>query len=250
MPKRSKDVGKFEMAGTKVSEEALRRIDAISEKKGISRYTLIQMVCDVIIRYMDDRHNLTPLIERLMTVFEHLNGWNKAFNLADYTAQPEITEAIYFFTDEQKRGLRAVHVERPWLDGIDQWTQTYNLQDIFDRFLLLLMPERYHRLTMLARDNNCSSILELIDYLLDEHSNDADLKLLRMEFEDVDRSDFGKKPADAPFRRKHYKSVNDDRLTDRRQLSLFDMNDEQKEEFDFDSFNREYDINSPEFGHQ
>ena len=250
MPKKNNNDSEFEAAGTKISAEALRRIDAISEKKGISRYALIQMMCDVIIRYMDDRHNLTPLIERLMTIFEHLNGWQKAFNLADYTAQPEIIEAIYFFTDEQKRGVRAVHVERPWLEGTDQWTQTYNLQQIFDRFLELLMPERYHRLMMLGRENNCASILELIDYLLDEHSKDAELALLRMEFEDAARSDFGKKPADAPFRRKHYKSVNDDRLTDRRQLSLFDMNDEQKEEYDFDSFNREYDINNPEFGHQ
>ncbi len=238
---RKKSDERYEPAATKVSKEALQRLDAISKKKGISRYVLIQMVCDVIIRYMDDRHNLTPEIEKLMTIFEHLNGWEKSFNLADYNTNPEIIEAIYFFTDETKRGVRGVHVERPWLEGTDQWTQTYNLQQIFDRFLLLLMPERYHRLTMLARGCNCNSILELIDRLLDEHSNDADLALLRMEFEDADRSDFGKKPVDAPFKRKHYKSVNDVRIDDdMRQRELFDTETKKVEEFDLDKFNEEF----------
>ena len=240
--KRTDTTDKFIAAGTKISEEAQRRLDAISSKKGISRYTLIQMVCDVIIRYMDDRHNLTPEIERLMSVFEHLNGWCNCFNLADYTTTPEIIEAIYFFADEQKKGCRAVHVERPWLEGTDQWTQTYNLQEIFERMVCLLMPERYRRLRLLAIQNNCTSILELIDTLIDEHSNDADLALLRMEFEDADRSDFGKKPADAPFKRKHYKSVNDNRLTDPAQQSLFE---EDSPQFNLD----DYDINDDMFGH-
>lgn len=240
--KRTDTTDKFIAAGTKISEEAQRRLDAISSKKGISRYTLIQMVCDVIIRYMDDRHNLTPEIERLMSVFEHLNGWDNCFNLADYTTTPEIIEAIYFFTDERKKGCRAVHVERPWLEGTDQWTETYNLQEIFERMVCLLMPERYRRLRLLAIQNNCTSILELIDTLIDEHSNDADLALLRMEFEDADRSDFGKKPADAPFKRKHYKSVNDNRLTDPAQQSLFE---EDAPQFNLD----DYDINDDMFGH-
>lgn len=240
--KRTDTKDKFIVTGTKISEEAQRRIDAISEKKGISRYTLIQMVCDVIIRYMDDRHNLTPEIERLMSVFEHLNGWEKAFNLADYTTTPEIVEAIYFFTDEKKKGCRAVHVERPWLEGTDQWKQSYNIQEIFERMVCLLMPERYRRLRMLAIQNNCSGILELLDTLIDEHSKDADLALFRMEFEDADRSDFGKKPSDAPYKRKHYKTVNDNRLTDLRQRSLFD---EDANRFDLE----DYDINDEMFGH-
>lgn len=241
--KRTDTNDKFKGAGTKISEEALQRLDAISEKKGISRYTLIQMVVDVIIRYMDDRHNLTPEIERLMAIFEHLNGWERAFNLADYTTTPEIIEAIYFFTDEEKKGCRAVHVERPWLEGTDQWTQTYNLQEIFERMVCLLMPERYRRLRLLAIQNNCSSILELIDTLIDEHSHDSDLAVLRMEFEDADRSAFGKKPTDAPYKRKHYKTVNDNRLTDLRQRSLFD---EDANRFDID----DYDINDDMFGHK
>ena len=241
--KRTDTTDKFKGAGTKISEEALQRLDAISEKKGVSRYTLIQMVVDVIIRYMDDRHNLTPEIERLMAVFEHLNGWERAFNLADYTTTPEIIEAIYFFTDEQKKGCRAVHVERPWLEGTDQWTQTYNLQEIFERMVCLLMPERYRRLHLLAIQNNCSSILELIDTLIDEHSHDSDLAVLRMEFEDADRSDFGKKPTDSPYKRKHYKTVNDNRLTDFRQRSLFN---EDANRFNLD----DYDINDDMFGHK
>ena len=209
----------YKTVATKLSCEAYARMERLSKKKGLTTYEMIQMVCDTLIRYMDDRHNLTPEMEQAMSIFEHLEGWKNAFNLADTTTQPSITEATYYLRDPDKKGVRGVHVEIPFMG---QWTQTYNIQEILEQTICLLMPERYKRLRLLAVDNNCSSILQLVDMLIDEHSKDADVAVMRQGFEDANRSDYGKKPADAPYKRKHYKTVNDDRLTN---PQLFDMED-------------------------
>jgi len=69
------------------------------------------------------------------------------------------------------------------------------------------LPERYMRLRQLAIDNQCTNLLQLIDTLIDEHSKDADIAEVRRGFEDANRSEYGRKPVDSPYRRKHHKSV-------------------------------------------
>ena len=221
----------YEVVATKVRKEANERLEALCRSKGMTKYDLLQMMCDTIIRYMDDRHNLTPEIEQAMSIFEHLRGWGGAFNLSDSTSEPEIMEATYYLRDNNKPGVRGVHVDRPWLENSDTWEQTYNVQEILEKTICLLFPERYRRLRLLAVDNECSSILQLIDMLIDEHSKDADVAVMRKGFEDADRSEYGRKPADSPYKRKHFKSVYDNKLTDP-QL-----------------FSQEIDINEDEFGY-
>jgi len=196
----------FESVGTKISIPSHRRIMAVCRKLGLSKYELLQMMCETIIRYMDDRHNLTPEMERAMMIFEHLTGWKDALNLCDYTTEAEITEAIYFLRDRLKKGCRAVMVERPIMEGSSEWQQDYNVMNIFERCISNLLPERYMRLRRLAIDNDCTNLLQLIDLLIDEHAKDADIAEVRRSFEDADRSDYGRKPVDAPYRRKHHKS--------------------------------------------
>ena len=211
----------YEVVATKVSKPIRHRMQSLLRKRGLSEYEMLQMVYETLVRYMDDRHNLTPEMERAMFIFEHMRGWANAFNLADPTIEPEIVSATYYLGDPSKIGVHAVHVERPMLKELsEEWMQTINVQDILEQTICLLMPERYKRLRSLAVDMDCSSILELIDTLIDEHSKDADFAEVRQGFEDANRSDFGKTPADAPYRRKHYKTVNDNRITDT-QGSLF-----------------------------
>lgn len=208
------------MVQTKVTPWAKARLKSIERFKGLNDYALLQMMCETIILYMDQRHNLSEGMEKAMSIFEHLQGWGGAFNLADSTAKPEIMEATYYLRDTDKHGVRGVHVERPWMQN-SEWVQTYNIQEILEQTINLLMPERYRRLRLLAVDNDCSSILQLIDMLIDEHSKDADISSIRQGFEDANRSEYGRRPADEPYKRKHYKSVNDDRLTNP-QPSLFE----------------------------
>lgn len=198
------DEKKYIKKQTKVHPFIHHRLEKIAKKKGISVYEMLQMVCDTLTRYMDDRHNLTPEMEKAMSIFEHMEGWANALNLADPTVQKIIGEATYFFYDPEgkKKGCRAIHVTKPFFGN---WEQNINIQEILERTICLLMPERYTRLRKLAVDKECSSIVELIDTLIDEHSQDEDVKFFREAFEDAERSEYGKKPWQQPFKRHLHK---------------------------------------------
>lgn len=198
------DEKKYIKKQTKVHPFIHHRLEKIAKKKGISVYEMLQMVCDTLARYMDDRHNLTPEMEKAMSIFEHMEGWANALNLADPTVQKIIGEATYFVydTEGKKKGCRAIHVTKPFFGN---WEQNINIQEILERTICLLMPERYSRLRKLAVDKECSSIVELIDTLIDEHSQDEDVKFFREAFEDAERSDYGKQPWQQPFKRHLHK---------------------------------------------
>lgn len=202
------DKDRFRVRGTKVAPAIDARLDAIAAKIGMSGYEMGQMVYDTLVRYMDDAHNLTPEMEQAMAIFEHMNGWKGALNLADPTAKTEIGEATYYLYDAtgKKHGTRAVHVTRPWHEASGDWEQNYNIQDIFERTVCLLTPERYRRLRSLAADQGCESLIQLLDRLLDFHGADADVAEFRRTFEDANRSEYGRTPAEAPYKRKHYRN--------------------------------------------
>ena len=194
---------------TKVSRPAALLLERLCAAKGISVYELNQMVLDTLIRYMSDECNLTVEIEKAMAIFEHMIGWAKALNIADPTVKMKIAEATYYLVDaaDKKHGVRAVHVTRPFFGD---WQQTYNIQDILKRTLMHLCPERYKRMEKLAVEMECGDVVELIDLLLDMHSQDADTKVLREQFEDINRAENGKAiEYAARTRRKMHHSVND-----------------------------------------
>lgn len=189
----------------KVSAFCADRMDHIAKKNDITINELAGMVYYTFIKYMDDAHNLTPEMEQAMAIFEHMTGWKDALSLSDPTVKKEIGEATYYLYDPtgKKHGVIAAHVKRPWLGD---WEETYNIKDIIERTLCLLTPERYLRLRRLAVDQNCQSLLQLFDKLLDFHGSDDDVREFREQFEDANRSEYGRTPAEAPFRRKHYKN--------------------------------------------
>lgn len=194
----------YQTVATKISNIAYERLNKIARKKGMTIYELIQMVCDTLIRYMDDRHNLTQDMERAMSIFEHMIGWQGAFNLADPTIMPEVCEATYYLTAEGKRGVRAVHVEKPFFGN---WKENENVQQIMERTIDLLSPQRYRRLRALAVELDCSSLLDLFDHLIDYHTREQDAAALRREFEDANRSEFGKKPNSTAYKRHHKRDM-------------------------------------------
>jgi len=180
---------KYKVIATKVSTFVKERIERICRRKQMNEYEMLQNMCDCIVRYMDDRHNLTPELERLMGIFEHLEGWRNAFNLADHTAEAEICEAFYVLKAKGKTGLRVIHVERPWFDGVEEWEQTENIQQIFERFLNILMPERYMKMRKLSIYLGIDSRIHLLDYLIDRCMEEEMNAQYRREFEDAARAE-------------------------------------------------------------
>ena len=183
---------KFKNISTKVSTFVKERIARICKKRQMNEYEMLQNMCDCIVRYMDDRHNLTPELERVMSIFEHMEGWKNAFNLADHTAEADICEAFYVLTAKGKKGYRVIHVQRPWWDGVQEWKQTENIQMIVERFLEVALPEKYKRLRQLSVEKDINSQLELLDYMIDSHIAEEVNNQYRKEFEDAARAENGK----------------------------------------------------------
>lgn len=198
-----KDEGNFVSVAGKISTWSYGRIMRILKRKGLNIYQMIQNFCDTIIRYMDDKHNRTPEVEKAMNMFEGMIGWEKNFNLCDPNTKPEISEATYYLSDftkdKAKKGVRVVHVERPLMD---KWTQTFNVQQILERFMCLTFPSLYRRLRFIAVCRECTSILELLIDIVGELEREEDKKELLRDFEDADRGDFGQKPHEGqPYKR-------------------------------------------------
>jgi hypothetical protein len=179
------------VVATKLLRTAAERLAKIAKKKDMTIYVLIQMVCDTLIRYMDDRHNLSEEMERAMSIFEHMVGWADSLNLADPTVQKEIAQAVYIFQDSEakKKGFRAVMVSKPWM-GI--WDETANVMDIFERIFNICMPELYMKLFRARIILGCERVSEVINMLVDA---EVIMRLngeLRQDFEDAARMENGK----------------------------------------------------------
>lgn len=196
----------FKIIATKVSPEVDERIEKIAAKRGMTKYRLNQMVLDTLVRYMDSAHNMTPQMEQVMTVFEHMQGWADALNLADPTAKKEVTQAVYMMEDPtgKKKGVRCSMVSKPYFH---EWEQTENVVQIYERMTEVLLPDTYRRLRALAVDMDCNSLVELVNLLADGAQLEKFNEEMRKDFEDADRSDWGVKPAAAPYRRKHHKGI-------------------------------------------
>ncbi|MBO5707631.1 MAG: hypothetical protein J6T37_01625 [Bacteroidales bacterium] len=198
-----KDEGNFVSVAGKISTWSYGRIMRILKRKGLNIYQMIQNFCDTIIRYMDDKHNRTPDVEKAMNMFEGMIGWENNFNLCDPNTKPEISEATYYLSDftkdKAKKGVRVVHVERPLMD---KWSQTFNVQQILERFMCLTFPSLYRRLRFIAVCRECTSLLELLIDIVGELEREEDKKEMMRDFEDADRGDFGQKPHEGqPYKR-------------------------------------------------
>ena len=179
------------VVATKLLRSAAERLSKIAKKKGMTIYVLIQMVCDTLIRYMDDRHNLSEEMERAMSIFEHMVGWADALNLADPTVQKEVAQAVYIFQDQEskKKGFRAVMVSKPFM-GL--WDETANVMDIFERIFNICMPELYMKLFRARIILGCERVSEVISMLADAEVIMQLNGELRKDFEDAARADNGK----------------------------------------------------------
>lgn len=176
---------------TKVSRHAAEQLARIAKKKNMTIYELIQMVCDTLIRYMDDRHNLSAEMERAMSIFEHMVGWADALNLADPTLNREVSQAVYILQDGdgKKRGFRAAMVTKPFF-GI--WDETENVQVIFERIFNVCLPELYMKLFRAKIILECNSVTEVINLLCDAEVIARMDDENRREFEGVARTEGGK----------------------------------------------------------
>lgn len=173
----------YRVVGTKLNPEHYALLKQLAEGKGMKVYELLQLCADTMVRYMSDQHNLSPLIERAMRVFEHIAGWRGSLSMASPTWDKcaSVTSAVYIFNDE-----RAVMVDNAIMGG---HTEDLNVQHIMERVTSICCPDVYRRLRLLAKDMECSSIVELLSVLVDRAElEDYDTEI-RDTFADCMRAD-------------------------------------------------------------
>jgi hypothetical protein len=172
---------------TKVSSEVYARLESICKKYGYSIFQLLRMLSDCIVRFMDDKHNLSEDLVRIMRMFENIPGWKNSICLAEGIDEMEIVEAIYIMRKRGDNGYRMVMVERPMMVGDqDGWQCTYNVQRIFERFVEVTNPSLYRQLRMVAAEMEIDSMYDLVSRLSNLYHDNPDDVELRKQFESID----------------------------------------------------------------
>ena len=220
---------KYVVVPTKVSRHAYEQLHRIAAHKKMSIYKLLQMVCDTLIRYCDDRYNLTEEMERAMSIFEHMVGWADAMNLADPNINAEVAQAVYILQDGEgkTRGFRAKMVSKPFM-GL--WEETSNVQQIFERIFNICLPELYMKLYRAKVVLECNSITEVINLLCDAEVIARLNAENRAEFEGAARTDSGKTYQYGARTKAHGRRTPDSVATDQRvKQSTIKFDDDDRE---------------------
>lgn len=175
-------------------------IKVLSEKKfNCTINETLQMFLDSVVRYTDDRHNLSPELKRLIDLFEGFN-WHNHINLVEPIERKQIMKAIYLMQQPGTNGVRMVMIEGSYDDLFR--TATFNIVDIFDVFLSAYDERLYKEVQELAKAIGTNSLVDAIRTAIREYKAESeDDKTLRQMFEDTRKTDFGKEMADAPYKR-------------------------------------------------
>lgn len=190
-------------------KEAFKRL--CEQKLGCTMNEALQMMVDVLRRYMEDRHNLSKEINEMISLFEGFKGWDAHINLADPIDRKTIVAAIYILAQGDKpNGRIPVMVEGAWNDLYQ--TETANVQHIFERMVEWLSPLRHDKLRLVMQRRHIDSMLAAFDHVVDEYDVTIDiLEGTREEFERCNLADNGKVaiPDGGPNKRTMSNSMSD-----------------------------------------
>lgn len=171
---------------TKVSPESYAILENIAKKYGFSIFQLLRMFADTIIRYMDDRHNLSEDIARVMRMFENIPGWKKSICLASGWEDYEVVDALYILRERGKEGERIVWAKPPLMVGSDEWICTMNVQEMVERFLNAVSPQLYCHLRLLKVEMGTESMIDIIRSLANLYMEDPNQIAFRAQNENAD----------------------------------------------------------------
>ena len=180
---------KFENVSTKVAADVKEQLNRILADMGLNEYQWLQLMIEVTIRMMDDRHNLSATMAKMIQMFRMVPGFKDAASLVDANAEGQIDGAIYFVNVKGKKGYKPVMVERTWFDG--QWNETHNVRDIVECVIERCAPDSYMKLREHMQDLECESVFECLMTMVDAYQLVRPELEIQSLFEDQ-RTDCGK----------------------------------------------------------
>lgn len=159
---------KFENVSTKVAAEVKEQLNRILTSMGLNEYQWLQMMIEVTIRMMDDRHNLSAAMAKMIQMFRMVPGFKDAASLVDANSEGQIDSAIYFVNVKGKKGYKPVMVERTWFDG--EWNETHNVKSIVECVIQRCAPDSYMKLREHMQELECESVFECLMTMVDAYS--------------------------------------------------------------------------------
>jgi hypothetical protein len=77
-----------------VATEVKEQLNRILKSMGLNEYQWLQLMIEVTIRMMDDRHNLSAAMAKMIQMFSMVPGFKDAASLVDANAEGKIDAAI------------------------------------------------------------------------------------------------------------------------------------------------------------
>ena len=213
---------------TKVSTDSYARLKAICEKGGFTMYDMLQMMCECLIRFMDEEHNIQEPMMKVIRLFENLPAWKTALRITepfimtrkkevvrgsikkviDVDTSVEIVEAFYVIRRKGKTGSRLVHVVRPTMENdAEGWTCNNNTVQQLERFMELTNESLYKHLRCLSTDLGTVSLLDTIHTIANLYRENPDEGELRLQFESNDWVKGAQAHRDTAFKRRNSHSM-------------------------------------------
>lgn len=199
-----KAVAGYKVIATKVSPEAAEMLEALAKRHGMNVYTLLQMMCRVLVTMMCEEAPVSEELAKIVRLFEGMSKGKDRFSVIDRTDTAKVDAAVYFLGANGKAGNEAVMVDKR-TDG--QLAQTYNLQVILEAFLCKALPSFYRRLRAIGVELECGSIYETIDKIIDLQMFDPNEQEVHRMFKDNERCEWGGKRAEAPYVRHNNRDI-------------------------------------------
>lgn len=156
---------KFIPMGTKVSPWVAEVWDAVCNALETDTYHLLQQFIFAMIRAANQRHSLSPQMERLVNMLDLDVGWQKAINLCSPNGKFSIAQMILIVEQEGKEGFGAVMLDKPFMG---ECQQTECADQIFERIAEVVFRKTYLRLRKLGNQMHVRSQRELLEKMIDE----------------------------------------------------------------------------------
>ena len=150
---------------TKVSPWVAEVWDAVCNALETDTYNLLQQFIYAMNRAANQRHSLSPQMERLVNMLDLDVGWQKAINLCAPNGKFSIAQMILIVEQEGKEGFGAVMLDKPFMG---ECQQTECADQIFERLVEVIFRKTYLRLRRLGNQMHVKSQRELLEKMIDE----------------------------------------------------------------------------------
>lgn len=158
---------KYVVLSTKIAPEWADVLNTICDTLQVDVYHLLQWLVYTLVRAASPMHEVTPEIQRLVTMMESEEGWQKAFNLIS-KRKKKISQIVLILEQENSRGTGAVMVSHPFTDHA---TQTECVDDILERVTEVAMRGIYRRLRVLGGRMGCNNLSDVLLTMIDRQSD-------------------------------------------------------------------------------